>query len=258
MMKHKIVALVQARMGSSRFPGKSLENVGQWTLIEMVMKRVSQASKVENVILATSTNPKDDVLEKHVTQLGFPVSRGSESDVLSRVFDAAKPYNPSIIIRITGDCPLISPVLIDYAIDTFTEKQVDYLALSIGENKELAYPRGFDVEVALFKSFSKAAEKATEKYEREHVMPYLYTHGEQFSTFILEPQSELSRPKYRICVDTRQDMEVILKIHEFFGEKLIEEKAENIIEFLDNNPEIAAMNQTVKQKDFREVDKRFG
>jgi len=258
MMKHKIVAVVQARMGSSRFPGKSLETVGEWSLIEMVMQRVSQASKVDDVILATSVDPKDDVLDKHVTQLGFPVSRGSESDVLSRVFDAVKPYEPSIVVRITGDCPLISPALIDYAINTFLEKQVDYLALSVGENKELAYPRGFDVEVALFKSLSEAAKNATENFEREHVMPYLYTHGDEFSTYTLEPGPELSRPKYRLCVDTQQDMEVILKIHAFFGEKLIDEEATTIIEFLDKNPAIVTMNQTVKQKDFKEVDKRVG
>ena len=257
-MTHKIVAIVQARMGSSRFPGKSLETIGKWSLIEMVMQRVSQASKVDDVILATSVDPKDDALEEHVKLLGFPVARGSESDVLSRVFEAAEQYNPSIIVRITGDCPLISPVLIDYAIDTFLVKHVDYLALTIGETKEVAFPRGFDVEVANFESLRIASENATEKYEREHVMPYLYTHDNLFNTYSIEPRPELSRPNYRLCVDTHTDMEVIKKIHEFFGNELINEKAEKIIEFLDNNPEISALNQTVKQKDFKEVDKRMG
>jgi spore coat polysaccharide biosynthesis protein SpsF (cytidylyltransferase family) len=257
-MKEKIIAVVQARMGSSRFPGKSLETIGDWSLIELVLKRASQSKMVEQVILATSVDNKDNVLETHIKQLGFPVSRGSEGDVLDRFYKAAKPYKPTILVRITGDCPLISPVLIDRAISKFLEKKVDYLALSIGEEKELAYPRGFDVEVARFESLKQAAENATEKYEREHVMPYLYTHEALFSTFIVKPPPSLSRPRYRLCVDTQQDLEVILKIHEYFGHSMIDKTAEDIIEFLDKNPDVSALNQSVKQKDFKEVDNRIG
>ena len=119
LMKHTIIAIVQARMGSSRLPGKSLEKIGNWSLIELVMKRVNQSSRIEETILATSNNPKDNVLANHVNQLGFQIARGSEKDVLSRFYDAAKPFQPTIVVRITGDCPLISPKLIDHAIDNF-------------------------------------------------------------------------------------------------------------------------------------------
>jgi spore coat polysaccharide biosynthesis protein SpsF len=256
-MKKKTIAIVQARMGSSRFPGKPLEKIGEWSLIELVMRRVNQSTRIDQVVLATSTNPKDDIIEHHVRQLGFVVFRGSEEDVLSRFYDAAKTFEPAIVVRITGDCPLISPKLIDHAIENFVEKGVDYLSLSIGEDKKIAYPRGFDVEVASFKSLVEAAEKATKQYEREHVMPYLYTHRENFSVHYLEPLPEFSRPNYRLCVDTLQDLELILRLHDFFKDKLIELDFKEVIGFLDDNPQIAKINQSVKQKHFKEVDKKL-
>ncbi len=257
-MKDKVIAVVQARMDSSRFPGKSLAKVGEWSIIELVLKRVNQSSRIENVSLATSVNPMDDILEKHVHDLGFPVSRGSEEDVLTRFYVAAKVFDPTIVVRITGDCPMISPKLIDHAIDSFIDQKSDYLTISIGEEKELAYPRGFDVEVASFEALSEAVVKATKKYEREHVMPYLYTHDEKYSTRIIEPKPEESRPNYRLCVDTKQDLEVILKLHEFFGAKLIDTNYLQIIQFLDENPSVAEINQSVEQRHFTQVDSRMG
>ena len=253
-MSDSIVAVIQARMDSTRLPGKSLEMIGEWSLIEMVLRRVNQASKIEKVVLATSTNVKDDILEEHVLNLEFPVFRGSEEDVLSRFYNASKKFEPSVVVRITGDCPLISPMLIDYAINMFTESQVDYLSLSIGEDKKTAYPRGFDVEVANFNSLTEAVENASEPYEREHVMPYLYTHPDSFTTAYLEPEPEFSRPRYRLCVDTEQDLKLILRIFDFFKGRLIDADYQELIHFLDNNPEVANLNQSVKQKHFKEVE----
>jgi len=255
-MKRKTIAIVQARMGSSRFPGKPLEKIGEWSLIELVMKRVNQSSKIGQVVLATSTNPKDDIMENHVRQLGFLVFRGSEEDVLSRFYDAARAFEPAIVVRITGDCPLISPELIDHAIDNFVEKEVDYLSLSIGEDREFAYPRGFDVEVASFESLAEAAEKATKRYEREHVMPYLYTHQEIYRVEYLDPKPEHSRPNYRLCVDTEQDLKLVQRLHDFFKDELIVLDFKRIIEFLDGHPQVVKINQSVKQKHFTEFDKR--
>jgi spore coat polysaccharide biosynthesis protein SpsF len=220
------------------------------------MKRVHQSSKINQVVLATSTNPKDDVIENHARRLGFLVFRGSEEDVLSRFYNAAKAFEPAIVVRITGDCPLISPKLIDHAIDSFVEKEVDYLCLSIGADKEFAYPRGFDVEVASFESLTEAAKKATKRYEREHVMPYLYTHQEIYSVEYLDPTPEYSRPSYRLCVDTEQDLKLIQRLHDFFKDELIDLDFKRIIEFLDNNPQVVKINQSVKQKHFKEVDKK--
>lgn len=253
-MSNKTVAVIQARMGSSRFPGKPLKRIGKWSLIELVVKRVNQSSRVGRVVVATSTNPRDDILASHVMQLGFNVHRGSEEDVLSRFYDAVKSLTPEIIVRITGDCPLISPSLIDHAVDTFAQEKVDYLALSIGRDKALAYPRGFDVEVVSFRSLTEAARNATKQYEREHVMPYIYTHQESYSVRYLEPTPEVSRPNYRLCVDTQEDFELILGIHDSFRGKLIDAEFDEIIMFLDNNPEIALINQSIEQKHYTDFE----
>ncbi|MFX0055462.1 MAG: cytidylyltransferase domain-containing protein [Candidatus Hermodarchaeota archaeon] len=256
-MKTKIVAVIQARMGSSRFPGKSMEKIGHWPLVELVLKRV-QRSRVDVVVLATSTSPLDDVLAEYVDSLGFPVFRGSEEDVLSRFHQAAEKYDPETVVRITGDCPLISPTLIDYAIDVFEEHNVDYLSLAIGDEKPAAYPRGFDVEVARFASLTEAVTNATKEYEREHVMPYLYTHPDSYSVHYIEPTPEYSRPSYRLCVDSKLDFDLILKLHDFFGDRLIDADSLDIIHYLDSNPEVAAINASVKQKHFKDTASKTG
>lgn len=257
IMTSKIIAVVQARMGSSRFPRKSLAKIGNLSLIELVMKRVARSKLVDEVILATTVNNNDDILAEYVTKLGFNVFRGSELDVLSRFFNAILSSEPTVIVRITGDCPLISPKLIDKAIQYFKNANADYLSLSIGEDKTLAYPRGFDVEVTSLEALTKAYKNAEKKYEREHVMPYLYTHREDFSVLYIEPEKKFSRPNYRLCVDTEEDLDLINAMYDFYKEKLFDLDYKEIIEYLDGNPQIARMNQDVKQKHFTIVDDKL-
>ncbi len=255
-MVEKTIAIVQARMDSSRFPGKSLVKIGNWSLIELVLKRLNYSTRIDEIILATTTNQKDDILASHVEKLGFQVFRGSEQDVLSRFYNALYKLNPTIVVRITGDCPLISPKLTDMAIQRFSETKADYLSLSIGEKKKLAYSRGFDVEVTSFKALSEAYNKAEKKYEREHVMPFLYTNKEIYSVIYLEPEIGESRPSYRLCVDTEKDLELLNAIYRIFKENLINISYKEIIKFLDDNPQIAEINKDVVQKHFTKTDDR--
>lgn len=255
-MRQKTIAIVQGRMGSTRFPGKTLEKLGKWSVIELVLKRAAQSKRVSDVVLASSTNPIDDQLEKHITELGFQVFRGSESDVLSRFYEAASKLNPTTLVRLTGDCPLISPDLMDTAVQQFAERDVDYLALVVGKEKELAFPRGFDVEVFGYESLREAASKATESYEREHVTPYIYTRKDRFDIDYIAPSREQSRPNYRVCVDTPKDLEVVRRIYDYFGDDLMDTGFEEIIHFLDNHPEIAKINSKVQQKHFTESNHR--
>ena len=256
LMKQKVVAVIQARMGSSRLPEKSLKKIGNIPIIKLVLRRVSNSKEIDKVILATTDNEKDDILAKYVEDLGFTVFRGSENDVLSRFYHAIIPYSPSIIVRITGDCPLISPILIDQAIQKFIEVGVDYLSLSIGKNKEYAYPRGFDIEVTHFDAMKTAYEKADKNYEREHVMPFLYTNKDEFSVFYLEPEKKQSRPNYRLCVDTDLDLEMLRTVFGSFENKLFVLEYQEIIEVLDNNPQLASLNTKVNQKHFTTEDER--
>ncbi len=252
-MNKSVTAIIQARMGSSRLPGKTLEKIGDWTLIELVLKRVSKSTLVDNIILATSNHEQDDILAEKVKELNFPVFRGSEDDVLSRFYEASRKFQTDVVVRITGDCPLISPTLIDESIRNFFHDDVDYFSLSIGEDKSLAYPRGYDVEIAKFESLSFAANNAIKQYEREHVMPYLYTNPGQFSTSTLEPDKELSRPNYRLCVDTKEDLQLIRELYKNFGDQLIDVNYKEIIYFLDKNPELVNINRSVRQKHYTET-----
>ncbi len=255
-MKEKTIAVVQARMDSSRLPRKSMLKIGNWSLIELVLKRVNLSSRIDEIILATTNNPKDDALVTHVENLGYQVFRGSEQDVLSRFYNALSSFKTAIVVRITGDCPLISPKLIDLAIQRFSETKADYLSLSIGKEKNLAFPRGLDVEITSFEALSDAYNKAEKDYEREHVMPYLYTHKEDYSVIYLDPEVEESRPNYRLCVDTQKDLELITAIYNVFKENLININYKEIIKFLDDNPQISEINKEVEQKDFTVADDR--
>ncbi|MHA1217731.1 MAG: cytidylyltransferase domain-containing protein [Candidatus Heimdallarchaeaceae archaeon] len=253
-MKIDVTAVIQARMSSSRLPGKSLAQIGEFKLIEMVLKRIQKSSMVNNIILATTNNEDDNSLVNYVEELGFNVFRGSEEDVLARVYNSVQQKKPKIIIRVTGDCPLISPKIIDIAVKRFEKESLDYLSLTIGEQLDLAYPRGFDVEVFSFEALEEAHLKASKQFEREHVTPYIYTHSEQFSILRIIPDKKYSRPKYRLCVDTEEDLRLIKEINAAFGNKMIDLKFEEIVTFLDENPEIALINQDVKQKHYTETD----
>jgi spore coat polysaccharide biosynthesis protein SpsF len=253
-MKINTLAIIQARMGSTRLPGKSLARINSWSIIELVLERVKRASLIDEIVLATSINRQDDVLAEHVRELGFSVYRGSENDVLSRFFEAAQNYEPKTVVRVTGDCPLISPKLITQAIKAFLDRDVDYLTLAIGRDKELAYPRGFDVEVAKYQILREASEKAKLAYEREHVMPYIYTHQELFSIYALEPPPKFSRPNYRLCVDTDQDLTLVRNLSDYFDDRLITVEFDEIIRILDEHPDLVKINQNVKQKSFNVTD----
>lgn len=253
-MKIDVTAVIQARMGSSRLPGKSLAQIGEFKLIELVLKRIQMSSMVNDIILATTNHESDNSLVKYVEELGFNVFRGSEEDVLARVYNAVQQKKPKTIIRVTGDCPLISPKIIDTAVRRFEEETLDYLSLTIGEDLDLAYPRGFDVEVFSFRALKEAHIKATKQFEREHVTPYIYTHLEKFSILRMIPDKKYSRPRYRLCVDTEEDLRLIKEIHAAYGNKMIDLNYKEIVTFLDENPEVAQINQDVKQKHSTETD----
>jgi len=255
-MPIEFLVIVQARMGSSRLPGKSMKKIGKWKLIELVLRRIEKARNVDKIVLATTNSDKDDDLAKFVESIGFTVFRGSEDDVLSRYYNAAKMFNPYAIVRITGDCPLISPELVDKSIMSFKSDPVDYLRIAIG-NQSCSYPRGFDVEIAKFSALKIAAKQAKDKYQREHVMPYLYENPELFKIRELCPEKDFSRPNYRLCVDTIEDFRLIEHLYTHFNEHLLNVDYKKIIHFLDKHPEIASINQKIKQKEYTEIDERF-
>jgi glutamate-1-semialdehyde 2,1-aminomutase len=204
----KIIAIVQARMGSTRLPGKVLRQVRGVPLIQTLLERLSRSKKIQQVTLATSIEPANDLLERTVQNLGFPVFRGSERDVLSRFYLAAEPHQPNWVVRITGDCPFIDPELVDHVIEDCLQRELEYCTTAEG-----CFPDGLDTEVFSFRALKMAYENATEPYDREHVTPYLkknanITKGE------FKVADQLGHLRW--TVDEPEDLEVVSKVLSHF------------------------------------------
>lgn len=165
----KNLAIVQARMGSSRLPGKVLKNINKTPAISLLLQRLSRSKLIDKIVVATGNTQENDELEKFVKSQGFDVFRGDERDVLNRYYDCSKFYKAKNIIRITGDCPFIDPSIVDQVIGLFLDTKVSYCS----NTNPPTYPDGLDVEIFTFKALEKAAKKACSPFEREHVTPFI-------------------------------------------------------------------------------------
>ena len=237
--------IIQARSGSTRLPGKILKKVGNKTLLEYGVVRIQKAQKIKEIIIATTVNEKDDVIAQIAQANGIKYFRGSEADVLARYYYAAKENSAETVIRITSDCPLIDPDIIDLAIDDYEKQSCDILTNVPNDGQKLTYPRGMDVEIFSFKWLEEAFYHAKETYEREHVTPYLYTNVQK----VYYDRAEKDYSGYRLTLDTEEDLNVITQIITalYNPDKVFH--LEDIIQFLDANPAIWKINSNIKQKE---------
>jgi glutamate-1-semialdehyde 2,1-aminomutase len=208
-----ILAIVQARMGSTRLPGKVLKKVCGKPLIEILLHRLSLSKKIDKIIVATSVNKENDTLSEFVEKLGFDVFRGSEDDVLNRYYQAANLYKPNTILRITGDCPLIDPTIVDAVINKFEQKQVQYL----NNVTPPTYPDGMDVEIFDFETLREAWKKTESSHDREHVSPYI-RNNENFTKSYLINGNNYGH--VRLTVDEPDDLKVVEGIINYFNPQL--------------------------------------
>lgn len=224
------IIITQARTGSSRLPGKVLKQINGQELLKIHIDRISLSNEADKVIVATTTEVIDNQIENLCNSWNISVSRGSESDVLDRFYQAAKPYNPEWIVRVTSDCPLLDPKLIDAVIQSAKEKQVDYCSNILIEN----FPDGQDVEVFRFESLETAWKNAQLSSEREHVTPYIRTNcdfnnGTIFKAINYPCTKDYS--KIRMTVDEQKDFDLIEKlIHDLGTNKSWEEYTNYIID----------------------------
>ncbi len=206
----RIVALVQARMGSSRLPHKVMKPIQGIPMIELLLRRLSEARELNDIVVATSVEPANKALVEHVTGKGYKVFEGSEHDVLDRFYKAAIRAKADIIVRITADCPLIDPVLVDQQVREFLKRgDLDYMANALPPS----YPDGLDTEVFTFKALENAALNATKPLDREHVTPYIYRSG-NFRIANLPYHEDHSHERW--TVDQQEDFEVIDNIYGHF------------------------------------------
>jgi spore coat polysaccharide biosynthesis protein SpsF len=244
-MFSNIVAIIQARMGSTRLPGKVLKEIQGKPMLWYVVERTRQAKSLQNVVVATTVDPGDDPVATFCKFQGYPCSRGSQQDVLDRYYQAALAFNADCIVRITSDCPLIDPGLIDLTVDALIEHEVDFAANRLPPPFTRTYPIGLDVEVCTFSALGNAWQNARDLHQREHVMPYLYEKRGQFK--IWQVNNPIDYGKLRWTVDTPTDLEVIRKIYSHFAGK-IDFDWKQILDLYQHHPEIFQSNDKIKQK----------
>jgi spore coat polysaccharide biosynthesis protein SpsF len=201
------VAIVQARMGSTRLPGKVLKPLAGQAVLAHVVTRVMTAKRIDDVIIATSTEPADNAIETFCADHNWRCIRGSESDVLSRYAQATRASGAEIVVRVTSDCPLFSPRILDAMLARFDSAKMDYMSTNYPVR---SFPVGLDCEIMRADVLLKAATDATEPYDREHVTPYLYHNPQSFSVHGFANDQDLQN--IRITLDTAEDYERLISL----------------------------------------------
>lgn len=242
----KVVCLVQARVGSTRLPGKILKEICGKTILHHEIDRLKKCKEIDEIVIATTDKEDDDKIVNEAKKLSVKYFRGSENDVLSRFYYAAKENNADIIVRVTSDCPCIDFEILDkmliYFKDKYKEKQVDYLSNTI----KRTYPRGYDIEIFTFSALEKSYINAEKEYEREHVTPYIYDKTNNFLKLSFENKEDYSN--YRVTLDTIEDFIVIKNIFENLYYKNPYFKLNDVVQYLNNNLHIVDINKHIEQK----------
>lgn len=236
----KIVCIIQARMGSKRLPGKIMKKINDISILEHVIRRVKKSKLIDEIVIATTDLSKDDIVSEHAKELNVGVFRGNEDDVLSRYYYAAKEYNADLIIRITSDCPLIDPYIIDECIDSYNLMEPNILTNAGGQNR--TFPRGLDTEVFSFKELEHAFKNAKKDFEREHVTTYIYDNAK--SIYYYKNKEDMSN--IRVTVDTKEDFELVNTIYKHFGNE--EFFLAEIKELFLKEPQLYKVNSSISQK----------
>jgi spore coat polysaccharide biosynthesis protein SpsF len=206
------LAIVQARTGSTRLPGKVLLPLLGEPVLVHVMRRVSRARLLDGAVVATTVEPGDDPIERLAAAEGWPLVRGSEQDLLDRYLLAARTHGADIVVRITSDCPLIDPELIDAVIAARRDTGADYASNTLPPR---TYPRGLDVEAMTIAALETAGREDTDPASREHATPYLYRNPGRFRLQPVAGAADLSM--HRWTLDTPEDLALIERIYERFG-----------------------------------------
>ena len=233
-----VIAIIQARMGSTRLPGKVLMEVNDRPLLAYQLDRISKSKKLDKIVIATSILEKDDVIENFCKEYGVDCYRGSENDVMSRYYECAKKYNPDTVVRMTADCPLIDPEIIDKVVRRFEDDNVDYCANTVPPETS-KFPDGSDVEVFSMKALKQANTEVKNTHLREHVT-FQFWQDDKYTSSQYTQDKDWS--KYRITVDYPEDFEVGEYVFSELKAKKISGSLNEIIKIIDNNQEIKEKN----------------
>lgn len=248
----KVVATVEARMSSTRLPGKTLLPLAGEPVLARVVERLRLATLVDEVVVATTVNPADDVLAEYCAGAGLGCFRGSEDDVLARVIGAAETAGAELIVQAGADCPLYDGEVIDDALRTYIADGVDYVA----NDWELTYPLGVTVHVVALSTLREVASLTTDPRHRENVVTYIWEHPERYRIVNRPAPPARHRPEYRLTLDYPEDYTVISSIYDTLHPANPKFGLDVIIGYLDAHPEIASLNRHCQQRVAGGKDKR--
>jgi spore coat polysaccharide biosynthesis protein SpsF len=267
-MKPKIVAIIQGRMSSSRLPGKILTEIAGQPMLTRVFTRTSRAKTLDEVIFATTTDPSDDPVAEYCDFSGIPFARGSLFDVLDRYYQAASQAKADVVVRVTADCPVIDPDLIDDVVNTLLDGEYDFVCNRLPPPWSRTYPIGLDVEACSFKVLKKAWKEANEPQHREHAMPYFYegvsltrqsrtletgTSPRGFNVALLHHTTDFG--DYRWTVDTPEDLEFMRQVYNRFDGR-DDFSWKEVLDLVHDEPELMKINEGVQHKTLKDIDKR--
>lgn len=240
----KVGAIIQARMGSTRLSGKVMMKIKGKTVLEHVIERVSQSKTIDEIVIATTIDKRDDIIEKEAVRLGIKVYRGSEEDVLSRYYYAAKENAIDVIIRITSDCPLIDPHIVDQIFESYKNNNYDIASNAGSDLSQRTFPRGLDIEVFSFKSLEKAFHNADKQYQREHVTPFIYESSKKIYYY----KNEIDYSMHRWTLDTKEDFGLITAIYENLYKGKHDFFFMDTINLFRKEPKLFDINSHIEQK----------
>lgn len=233
----KVVAIVQARMGSTRLPDKVMKPIGGVPMIELLLARLAKSKQIDQIVLATSTDERNTALVEHVQNLGYTCVRGSENDVLDRYLVAAQQAQADVVVRITGDCPLIDPTLVDQVIAQFKAQGVEYLS----NIAPASYPDGLDTEVFTLQALERAGRESQDPFHHEHVTPYLRKPG-MYKTGAMQHSEDLSGLRW--TVDEPADFDVVSQVFAYFAPNIHFSWTE-VLGLQSSQPELFAANHNI-------------
>jgi spore coat polysaccharide biosynthesis protein SpsF len=267
-MKPRVIAIIQGRMSSSRLPGKILAQIAGQPMLQRVFTRTSRASAVTETIFATTTDSSDDPVAEYCDFSGIPFTRGSLYDVLDRYYQTAKQAKADFVVRVTADCPVIDPALIDQVVNTLLEDDYDFVCNRLPPPWHRTYPIGLDVEACTFKALENAWREAREPQHREHAMPYFYE-GVELTRQSRTLETGVSPRGYRIAllhyttdfgdyrwtVDTAEDLEFMRQVYSRFDAR-DDFSWKDVLALVHNEPQLMQINAAVKHKTLRDIDER--
>jgi spore coat polysaccharide biosynthesis protein SpsF len=252
MPEPRTVAIIQARMASSRLPGKVLADLGGQPALAWMTRRAGRANFIHEVAVATTTDPGDDPVAAWCDANGVPVYRGSMHDVLDRYLAAARQFNAEVVVRLTGDCPFIDPQMLDEDLTTFLEHRppLDFAANRLPGDRTV--PIGLDTEICTFAALERAGREAKEPHHREHVMPYFYENPQVFNILHIRRQQDTGHLRWTL--DTPEDLDFLRAIVAHFPDDTFTWL--DVLNLVQDRPELGEINAGVRHKDYREVDDR--